>query len=380
MLGLCIQSEDAFPVSFDIRSTSICRKKWIGPPAQKFLHHDQRQRFSSEQFGFDKKAVLFQMNQQKENHPTTPSIQKKNSFRLADVFLGIFLLATTCHAGLTSQTWVSSTGNDNSPTFSWSQPGRTFAAAIKKTAPGGTISCRDEAHYGPVRIDRSVTIRGGYYTSRGKIGRPLSSGSPAIVIDAGDSGIVTINSIVLEGSRLKSSAVEIISAKSVEITKCDILNLDRAGGMAVAAYTPKTCAITIDNCTFDRGACAIMGNNLSRFFVTNSLFSNYSFGAVVPGGGITTLENCVFRNNFVGVEAVGGTTSLRNCQIEGTGKTSGGIGLQVWSNPSAKIFISGNKFFSHSTGISCDGKTTLSSAGNAYWNNLRDRDPFSLPR
>lgn len=309
-----------------------------------------------------------------------PFVQKKTFLRFAGGFLGMLLLASTGHAGLTSQTWVSATGNDNSPTFSWSNPGRTFAAAIKKTAPGGTISCANQADYGPVRIDRSVTIRGGYYTSRAKIGKPLSTGYPAIVIDAGDSGIVTINSIVFEGSGLKSGAVEIVSAKSVNIAKCDIFNLDWAGGVALTAYTPKTCAITIDNCTFDRGACAIMGDKLSHFLITNSRFLNYSFGAVEPGGGITTLENCVFKNNFVGVEAVGGNTTLKNCQIEGVGKAAGGIGLEVLASPTAKVLISGNKFFSHSTGVSCDGKAALASGGNVYWNNLSDRDPLSLPR
>jgi len=106
------------------------------------------------------------------------------------------------------------------------------------------------------------------------------------VIDAGDSGVVNLNSIIFEGDDFRNSdAVEIISAKSVGFAKCDILNLDKAGGTAVTVFTPKSCNITVTNCTFDQGSCAIIGDDFSNFFITNSRFFNYSYGAVMPGEG-----------------------------------------------------------------------------------------------
>lgn len=324
------------------------------------------------------------MNQHRTNQLTTiVSTQKKALIRFAGSFLGLLFLASTGFAELPSQTWVSATGTDNSPTFSWSQPGRTFAAAIKKTAPGGTISCMNQADYGPVYIDKSITIHGGYYTSRAKIGKPLSSGGPAIVINAGNSGIVSISNIVLEGSDIKNSAVQVYSAKSVEIAKCDILNLSTASAnsMALAVMRSISCKFTIADCTFNNGGYGIVGEEFANFLITNSRFLNYRSVGVNPGGGIATLENCVFKNNSMGVGAMGGTTTLTNCQVEGAGTTPAGTGLYVYTvPPSTKVSLSGNKFFSLHTGVEVYGKASVVSGGNSYWHNTIDRNPVTLPR
>src|SRR5262245_9736475 len=55
------------------------------------------------------------------------------------------------------RTYVSGTGKDNNP-CSASSPCQTFQAALALTLPGGEVYVLDSANYGPVTINKSVTI------------------------------------------------------------------------------------------------------------------------------------------------------------------------------------------------------------------------------
>jgi len=78
--------------------------------------------------------------------------------RAATLVLGLFS-ATLAHAAV-QRTFVASTGADANTTFNCSiaKPCRGFAAAIGVTAAGGEVVVLDSAGYGPVTIDKSVSI------------------------------------------------------------------------------------------------------------------------------------------------------------------------------------------------------------------------------
>lgn len=70
------------------------------------------------------------------------------------------LLALSAGAAAQAQatrTWVSGVGDDTNP-CSRTAPCKTFAGAIAKTAPGGTIICREFGTYGPITITKSIEI------------------------------------------------------------------------------------------------------------------------------------------------------------------------------------------------------------------------------
>jgi len=57
-----------------------------------------------------------------------------------------------------TRTWVSQASGDDAFACSRTQPCRTFAGAIAKTAINGEINCIDAGGYGAVTIAKSVTI------------------------------------------------------------------------------------------------------------------------------------------------------------------------------------------------------------------------------
>src|SRR5258708_4991410 len=56
------------------------------------------------------------------------------------------------------RTFVSGTGDDNSPTCSRTAPCRSFGGAILKTNVNGEVDCLDPGGYGGVTITKSITI------------------------------------------------------------------------------------------------------------------------------------------------------------------------------------------------------------------------------
>ena len=58
-------------------------------------------------------------------------------------------------------------------------PGKTFAGAISKTAPGGVIDVLDAGGFGAVTVTKSITINGGF--AEGSI---LATGTNGVIINA----------------------------------------------------------------------------------------------------------------------------------------------------------------------------------------------------
>src|SRR5690242_10602964 len=98
---------------------------------------------------------------------------------LMPVMLAFPLLHSAAHAGSPNpqqapatpqmRTYVSGTGNDSNP-CSTTAPCRTFARALTLTQAKGEIYVLNSADYGPVTINKSVSI-----TSEGAIAGILAS-------------------------------------------------------------------------------------------------------------------------------------------------------------------------------------------------------------
>src|ERR1700761_227447 len=76
---------------------------------------------------------------------------------LTVIVVSLSLIANAAHAQLADRTWVSGTGDDGNA-CSRTAPCKTFGAAIAKTSIHGEINCIDAGGFGPVTIQKSVTI------------------------------------------------------------------------------------------------------------------------------------------------------------------------------------------------------------------------------
>src|SRR5216684_7451676 len=127
-------------------------------------------------------------------------VMRKVALSLAVTALALpSLTASPAKAGA-PRTWVSGTGDDNSPTCSRTAPCKTFAGALagNKTAAGGEINCLDPGDFGRVTITFSVTISCEAGTAG--IHAPASSGSSsAIFINAAATDVVTLRGLDIDG-------------------------------------------------------------------------------------------------------------------------------------------------------------------------------------
>src|SRR5689334_19511287 len=106
------------------------------------------------------------------------------------------LLASVAHDALAAsqRTFVASTGVDTHP-CTLAQPCRTFGAALAQTSAHGEIIVIDSAGYGPVTINKSVSIVAppGIYA-----GLTVFSGD-GITVNAGASDTVVLRGLTING-------------------------------------------------------------------------------------------------------------------------------------------------------------------------------------
>src|SRR6516165_12700097 len=105
--------------------------------------------------------------------------------------LAICLLSNAAQAQ-NSRSWVSGVGDDANP-CTRTAPCKTFAGAISKTAPGGTIDALDPGGFGALTITKALTIEGGLWNSS-----ILVSGTNGIVVAAGAGDVVILRNLVFE--------------------------------------------------------------------------------------------------------------------------------------------------------------------------------------
>lgn len=140
------------------------------------------------------------------------------AIKLAFASAALACVALPASAQGVIRTFVSGTGTDTGTCTSTS-PCRTFNYAISQVAAGGEIDVLNTANYGPVVIDRSVSIIA--IGVAGGINVP--AGAKGIQISAGTGDIVTLRGLVVEGHGLGSNyGIVTYSAKTVIIQDCMI--------------------------------------------------------------------------------------------------------------------------------------------------------------
>ena len=126
------------------------------------------------------------------------------------------------HAQLT-HSWVSqSSGDDHNP-CSRSLPCRTFAGAFLKTLPGGYIGAIDAGDFGPVVINKSITIDGGSAAIASILQTSaFLGGSFGILVNAGAFDRVTLRNLSIVGGGSGLTGIVFDKAGALHIENCII--------------------------------------------------------------------------------------------------------------------------------------------------------------
>ena len=117
----------------------------------------------------------------------------------------IFLLVLTTTAQAQSyRTWVAGSGNDANP-CTYALPCQTYARAITQTTAGGEINTESAGEFGPVTIDKSITIDGGGAFS-GILAGSTAGGGVIGVVTIDDSATATPSTAVVTLRNLSNVA------------------------------------------------------------------------------------------------------------------------------------------------------------------------------
>src|SRR5437660_9164583 len=99
------------------------------------------------------------------------------------------------------RTYVSGMGDDSGPCTE-TAPCRTFQTAIGLTLAGGEIFVLDSADYGPVTIDKALTIM-----SEGGVAGILATKGAGIKVYAGVSDVVSLRGLDIDGGGRADSGI-----------------------------------------------------------------------------------------------------------------------------------------------------------------------------
>jgi hypothetical protein len=145
------------------------------------------------------------------------------------------------------RTFVASYGDDvaNAPfDCDLAHPCRTFNVAIAHTLANGEIVILDTAGYGPMTIDKSIKIVGpaGVY---GGISVQSGGANTGVVINAGDTDVVTLDIVGVSGAPL--IGIDIQNAGTVHIEKTSINNFTQDTGGCIHVVSSKPIQVFVND-------------------------------------------------------------------------------------------------------------------------------------
>jgi parallel beta helix pectate lyase-like protein len=247
-----------------------------------------------------------------------------------------------------TRTWVSGTGDDDNA-CSRTAPCKTFGAAITKTAAHGEIDCLDAGGFGPVTIQKSITIdchdifAGITYEPGTPIFAPIAIQILFQNFDPGDtSGQVIIRNLSFNGGNTGSFGIKIQGATPgtmVNIDNCvidgnageetapsGILDQRTRGALIINNTTVRNNAggtgiyvqairAVINNATVTNSTVGIeVGTNANVVLKHSLVSNNATAGLLVGTGGNLIVDSTTISHNGNGIQN-GGTVEISNSDI-----------------------------------------------------------------
>ena len=194
--------------------------------------------------------------------------------------------------------WVSAHGNDLNSCDS-AAPCQTFATALSRIASGGEIDVLDSGDFGPVTINKSVTL-----VSAGPLGGVQVVAGSAITVNAGANDKIVLRGLTLDGSGTAASGITFHTGGALYVENCTVNGFTQYG---------------IDFAPVGSG----------KLFVNGTVLRNNGNGTT--GGGLhltstttpgfaATVEGLRSENNVFGLKAEGpGTITICNSLAAGNG-------------------------------------------------------------
>jgi hypothetical protein len=272
------------------------------------------------------------------------------------------LLSIPANAVPALRTWVSGNGTDLN-TCPRAQPCATFAYALTQTAAGGEIDVVDPGDFGPVTINKSISI---YNDGVGEAGILATANTTAITINAAATDVVNLRGLVLNGLGVPAGGqsfdgITINRAGRVTIQNCVIQQFGTPGqGEAGIFIGPNdSIAVKIQDTTIinntDAGvviesfAGAAVYVSIEHSRIDNNRGNGVSINNIFAGAGAVLLsisDSSMSVNAGAGLLVASGQGNAKvNAQRDVFG-TNGGFGVEAnqQSGGNASVIV-GNSIF-----------------------------------
>jgi hypothetical protein len=276
--------------------------------------------------------------------------------------MALVLAGTSAHAQSTN-TFVSAAGSDGNA-CTQALPCLTFQRALTQTAAFGSILCLNSGLYSttPLTITQSVTIDCG----TGNVGKMdlSTTGTTAIIINAGSTVHVTLRHLSLLGFPGSSGVVTtgFPPGSSLDIEQSLIGSFQGSGGVGGfgVSFTPSgsgrsTLAIS-DSLLVANGVAVSVVPPSSQIagvlFVNTGLSGSTTDGVDLAGAGVIAgdMRDCVVANNsgngFTGSSAGGLFFTVENS----TFSANLGVGIQT-NSANASVDVAGSTIGGNGTGV-----------------------------
>jgi hypothetical protein len=233
-------------------------------------------------------------------------------FALLATTLAASLLAGPAQATLRERVFVASYGSDSNP-CTFGSPCKTFQNALTAVAAGGEITAIDSAGFGPVTINKAVTI-----TSPNGVeaGIAAAAGDSAITIQAGTNDAVVLSGLTLEGAGTAAQGILFSTGAQLQINNCSIRNYSNDGILIDASAA---LSLLISNTIIsDNGNYGVQFNTASAGSIIAAFdevtINNNKFGIASNAQGNSveaTIANSHIDNNIdIGIDISGSSTSI----------------------------------------------------------------------
>lgn len=295
------------------------------------------------------------------------------------------LLATAAPVwAAAAETWVSGTGS-NEGTCPFTAPCRTFAFAHGVTNNGGSINVLSSGNFGPVKINRSISIVADGVAAVINTGLP---GGAAIIVEAAADRIVSLRGLTIDLHGTANTGISFVSGAALHVQNCVIRRSINGIGFFPASGTSE---LTVaDSAIADTSLYGILvrptGNGGAKVVLDRVRVENAGAGIVFTGsstsGSITaTVRDSVAAgsNTGAGIFASEGGSGTTVVMIDRTASVNNFDGIAA-VGAGAIIRIGDSTVSGNATGLNPVSGGTIESFGtNKVRGNTTDGAPTGLP-
>jgi hypothetical protein len=287
----------------------------------------------------------------------------------------VFTLALASLAEASQQTFVSTSGSDDSGTCERATPCRTFNTAALRTGKGGEVIALDSGEYGTIVSDRKVS----FIAAPGVHAQITATSGDAITLSGTQLTSVT-DSIVLRGLTILghgtgANGITSTSGGELYVENCVIDGFNGAINFQQSAKLFVKDTIVRNNGQLSYAGIYI---KLGTVLIDHCSVENNGYGIVIDSGNITIRDSVISGNLHTGFWARGvdliGKSNIENCMVtnNGTGISTGnGYGTPL-------VYVSNTTITGNTYGVSIDKGSIYSFGNNRLYGNYGSDGSFSL--